>query len=70
VNILNQKTGNVKVCQGLCATCITGARTCLTCKTGSTLTGSQCMSDNNKAVNYVGYLKTLGENPTTSSSYE
>ena len=55
-------------CGGLCATCIGSGLSCLTCKSGATLIGSYCISNNNYDINIVAnVVNTISG---ASSAYE
>jgi hypothetical protein len=68
VNIKKAYTGAVKTCKGLCATCSKSALSCLTCQSGASLTGTQCISDNNQAITYTGYMNSLGSSSTDAAA--
>ena len=70
VDSSGSSSGKVGQCGGLCATCVNDALICLSCLSGSRFTGSQCISKKNYKIQYVGFLRSLGQNSDTSSSYQ
>lgn len=67
VDITGKNTGGVKPCEGYCATCKKYARSCLTCQSGATLSGSICLSNKRQDIKFVGNLKSIGSSNVTSS---
>lgn len=60
LDITNAHTGQVQPCAGNCATCILSEITCVTCNAGSTLVGTECVSNNNYGITIVLYVLSLG----------
>ena len=68
MDISGDLTGGVLQCGGLCATCIDSDLSCLTCKSGATLVGSSCLSNNNFDISIVAGVVNLISG--ASSDYE
>ena len=70
VDIRNTYSGAVGTCAGNCLTCINSEITCVTCKPGSKLSGTECISESSKGITIVLYLKSLGTNSTVSPAQQ
>jgi hypothetical protein len=70
VDIRNTYSGDVGVCAGNCLSCINSEINCVTCKPGSKLSGTVCISESSKDVTIVLYLISLGTDPTISPDIE
>lgn len=68
VSITNSFSGAVGACGGNCLTCLNSEITCVSCRPGSTLSGTECVSDNSKTVTIVLFLKSIGTGTSVSAA--